>query len=130
MANPAKVAAFNGHLRHMPLAPNRFVDAKRAVPPLVLAEYPRHPWSLPRVVATSGPTPWTAVLLKFERQNRTISATQGKERAFCAGAEAERLVADLDPTVRKRLEQGKLRANLTLEHLGGKNWKILAISPV
>lgn len=143
MADPAHRTDFTAQLKHMVLArvpdptpdkPNKkktinhFQDAKQVA--LVLASY--------APLAASGRTPsiaiqksqWLATKLAYNKGKQEISASSPQgEKAFVSVAEAKPLLDTLDEATRKRLENGKLIADLTLEHCGGKNWKIVEIEP-
>jgi hypothetical protein len=148
MADPSQRPRFPAKLQHMVLARvpdpdnparkkniNEFLDAKQAG--LVLPDYGAQAASLstPRSSQTGALSPrqammssrWETVSLIFNRGKKEISASRDRERAFAVGAEAEPLLTSLDPAARKRLEQGRLRADITIEHRGGSNWKIVKI---
>ncbi len=131
MADAASARAFRGDLRHMVLAQedgrNDFVKAKKDR--LVLAAYPQRGASGLKTSSPGGTDRWLGVPLVFNKGKREISASKEKERAFVMGAEADSLLASLDPAALKRLQQGRLRADITVEHRGGPNWKIIKIDP-
>ncbi|WP_082674336.1 TIGR03986 family CRISPR-associated RAMP protein [Thiohalocapsa sp. ML1] len=126
MANPEHRDRFPGKLKHMMLekgGPNEFTDAKQAA--LTLAPYS---------VGSGGgrtkkPTKaeWLAAALKFEAGSKTLNAYHDGQTAFVSGADAQPILDQLSKSKLKKLKQGDLKAKVTVEHIGGKNWRILAL---
>ncbi|KOR31462.1 hypothetical protein TI04_00735 [Achromatium sp. WMS2] len=148
MADTTQRAKFPGKLQHMMLIPslgNEFQKAKQQA--LTLAGYVSIPTGKRTTVATAPPastaavasntavvlapmdsTTWERVTLTFQKNTGVITATQGVNRAFSDAKDKDKLLGSLpDDAARKRLKNSKLKANLTLEHLGGNNWKIVKI---
>lgn len=157
MANPAQRHVFPGQLKHMRLTRiddpnperrgrkitiNEFLDAKQQG--LALTAYvsgnpaggpsrsaaSARPASsgAPSVASkTVSPTEWHGVIVQWTPGKGELSANNGPNRAFIDGKEAQSLRDDLNEGQRARLLKGKLRVNLTVEPIGGKNWKIVAL---
>lgn len=125
---------------------NEFLDAKQEG--LALAAYmpkisaggpsrsaaptPAHtvPSGAPNVAhKTGGSVEWHGVTLQWTPGKSELSANNGPNRAFVAGKEAQSLRDSLDEVRRARLAKNKLKADLTVEPIGGKNWKIMALRP-
>jgi CRISPR-associated protein (TIGR03986 family) len=129
MANPEHRAKFPGKLEHMVLAkggPNEFNDAKQDG--LTLARYSAGGGSAGGLSKKPNRAEWTAAALKLEPGSKTISAYHAGQSAFVAGAEAQPMLDQLSNAKLKKLKQGALRATVKVEHIGGKNWKILALA--
>jgi CRISPR-associated protein (TIGR03986 family) len=146
MADPTRRRDFPGQLRHMVLSRrpniNQFLDAKQSG--LVLASYvqpaPQKHATPARsrtdrggagaLGAAPGPTVWQSVTLIWNKGSLELKAQREGQTAFASRADAAPLLAALSDPDRKKLDKGKLTADLTLEHVGGKNWKIVKLTPV
>lgn len=79
-----------------------------------------------------SPTPnretvWYGVPLAYKKGSGEIRGDHEGNRAFSGGSEAKALVDGLSAATRGKLERGRLKAILTVEPLGDKNWRILKI---
>lgn len=151
MADPAQRNKFPGQLKYMVLARipdpnnpgkkisiNEFQDAKRRA--LVLASYvsatasvsatppqPRQHAQPAAPIQPVGPIAWKDVVLTYQKNSGIIAANQGENKAFSDAKDKNALLAVLDDATKKKLMNGKLKATITLEPRGGKNWKIIKI---
>lgn len=76
----------------------------------------------------TGPQRWENVVLSWNKGKRELNSTSPQGKAFVGGTEGANLREKLSVEQRSKLDKGKpITATLTVERIGGNNWRIIDI---
>lgn len=76
----------------------------------------------------TGPQRWENVALFWNKGKRELNSTSAQGKAFVGGTEGANLREKLSVEQRSKLDKGKsITATLTVERIGGNNWRIIGI---
>ena len=134
MADPA-VSPQCGSLQHLFLAPgkgNEFVNAKKEhlallphVKPTAVKDADRFKALKPREHGNAPPTViWAAATLTFDNGRGILKAVLEGKNATCGRT------PEVDPIIAKIKKKGYITSGVTVELIGGNNYKIVKVEPL